>query len=155
MGNCLCENVRGDMHIQHIITENFAVEFDRISTPVCSNQRQKHKKNRSSLSTATFFEVRGKGTRKNSSDEDSPVSTSEVFSQDELDKTRGDGLPTYWPRSSDYPKLSNSSSQDFKKQLETINQEMAKLLLQVDQLTRRAVEIGDLSNSRTQTPDKI
>ena len=118
------------MHIQHIITENFAVEFDRISTPVISIQRQKHKKNRSSVSNATFFEVRDKSTRKNSTDEDSP-------------------------RRSDYPNLSNSSSQDFKKQLESINNEMAKLLIQVDQLTRKAVEIGELSHSRSQTPDKI
>jgi hypothetical protein len=155
MGNCLCENVRPDMHIQHIITENLAVEFDRISTPVISIQRQKHKKNRSSLSNATFFEVRDKSTRKNSTDEDSPKSTSDVFSQDELEKIRSDGLPTYWPRRSDYPNLSNSSSQDFKKQLESINNEMAKLLIQVDQLTRKAVEIGDLSHTRSQTPDKI
>lgn len=155
MGNCLCENVRSDMQIQHIITENFAVEYDRISTPVYSKQRQKHRKNRSSLSTVSFFEVRDKRSRKNSTDEGSPQSTYEVFSRDELDRTKGDGLPTYWPRRSDYPKLSNSSSQDFKKQLETINHEMAKLLLQVNQLTRKAVEIGDLSNSRSQTPDKI
>lgn len=35
MGNCLCR-LGSEQEIQHIITENLAVEFERNSTPVDS-----------------------------------------------------------------------------------------------------------------------
>lgn len=143
MGNCICQ-LRGELEIQSIISENFAVECERTLTPVTLTQRQMHRRINSNASTASFFEARGD----TSSHESPPKYSKEVQSviknlESINTKLENEPQSLEFSHNSRTSSLCLSSNDDIQQQLEAIHREMAQLLLQVEHLTRKSSETAE------------
>ena len=143
MGNCICQ-LRSEEEIQSIITENFAVESERTLTPVTLTQRQLHRRINSNASTASFFEARG-DTSSHESPHKYTKEVQSVLKNLEIIHTQleNEPQPLESSHNSGGSSLCLQSNEDIQQQLEAIHREMAQLLLQVEQLTRKASETGE------------
>lgn len=142
MGNCICQ-LDSEQEIQSIITENLAVESERTLTPVTLTQRQLHRRINSNASTASFFEARGDTSHESPHKYTKEVQS--VLKNLESINTKLENEPHALESShnSGGSSLCLSSSDDIQQQLEAIHREMAQLLLQVEQLTRKASETAE------------
>lgn len=143
MGNCICK-LQSEQEIQSIITENFAVESERTLTPVTLTQRQYHRRINSNASTASFFDARG-DTSSHESPSKYTKEVQSVLKNLDIINSKLENEPQ--PLESSHNPLASSlclsSKDDIQQQLEAIHQEMAQLLLQVEQLTRKASETAE------------
>jgi hypothetical protein len=103
-----------------------------------------HRRINSNASTASFFEARGDTSSHESPHKYSKEVKSVLKNLESINtKLENEPQPLESSRNSGASSLCLSSNDDIQQQLEAIHREMAQLLLQVEQLTRKASETGE------------
>lgn len=140
MGNCICQ-LGNEQMIQHIITENCSVGLERNSVTVDSANHELHSSMNSSVSTSNCLEILGDNSVHELTQYAKEVETV-LKSLDEISrKLENDSQPLDSSCSSNVSSLCLSND-EIQQQLESISHEMAVLLLQVEQLTKKANELS-------------